>query len=101
MGLIRDALSSRGRRPLSVIRPVPTRWTAYYLAYRRLLDLKTTLELIIAEDASKDPVDRQVIPEQGDRAAREKAVKMVDLIRRADFWQSISRFCDFAEFFDM
>ncbi len=97
MGLIRDALSSRNRPPLSVIRPVPTRWTAYYLAYRRLLDLRTTLNLIVAEDASKNPADRQVIPAQGERAAREKAAKMVDLINSATFWQSIARFCDFAE----
>lgn len=77
-------------RPLSVIRPVPTRWTAYYLAYRHLLDLRETLELIIVLDAQKAPQDRQVVPEK-DRQAREKAQKMVVLAKNPVFWQSLAR----------
>lgn len=33
---------------LSVIRAVITRWTAHYLAFQRLLDLKQTLEILVS-----------------------------------------------------
>ena len=45
---IEDFLKSQGRQPMGVIRPVPTRWTAFYLAYQRLLELRKTLEFLIA-----------------------------------------------------
>ncbi|KAI9457355.1 ribonuclease H-like domain-containing protein [Lactarius psammicola] len=90
IGLIKAALVSHGRRALSVIWPVPTRWTAYYLAYRRLLDLRSTLEFIIADDAQKAPEEQQIIPLR-DRAAREKAQKMVAIIKNPSFWLALAR----------
>lgn len=94
LGLIKTALTSRGKNPLSVIRPVPTRWTAYYLAYRRLLDLRTTLEFIVVDDANKQLSERQVIPATQDRAAREKASRMVEIIKSPLFWNSLARLCE-------
>lgn len=61
LGLIREALQRAGKIPLSVIRPVPTRWTAFYLAYRRLLDLRVALEAVISADALLDPKDQHIV----------------------------------------
>lgn len=91
LGLIKSALAANSKPSLSVIRPVPTRWTAYYLAYRRLLDLRSTLELIVIADANKQPADRQVIQPSADRASREKAAKMVEIIKSELFWPSLVR----------
>ena len=86
-------MAANSKPELSVIRPVPTRWTAYYLAYRRLLDLRPTLELIVISDANKQPADRQIIPadRSADRSTREKAEKMVAIIKSGVFWQSLVR----------
>jgi hypothetical protein len=90
IGLIKAALVSHGKQALSVIQPVPTRWTAFYLAYRRLLDLRSTLEFIIADDAQKAPEEQQVIPLK-DRAAQEKAQRMVSIIKNPLFWISLAQ----------
>ena len=76
--------------PLTVIRAVLTRWTAHYMAYRRLLELRPALESIIANDAmqSRDE-DRTVIT--GDANAKRKSGQMVEIIRDPLFWHSIAR----------
>lgn len=95
LGLIRQALVTNGRQPLSVIQPVPTRWTAFYLAYRRLLDLRQTLEFIISEDALREPEKRMIIPSSGDARTRLKAEAMVAVVRDASFWYGLVRFVTF------
>jgi hypothetical protein len=51
LGMMRDiqiAMSESNQQPaLAVIRPVITRWTAHYLAYKRLLNIKWVLENMI------------------------------------------------------
>jgi hypothetical protein len=61
LGLIREEMESRKLQPLSVIRPVLTRWTAFYLAYTRLLKLQRPIDNVIEDDAHKAEQDRQVI----------------------------------------
>ncbi|KAJ3497528.1 hypothetical protein NLJ89_g10338 [Agrocybe chaxingu] len=90
MGLIREACLAQNKNAVSVIRPVATRWTAFYLAYRRLLDLRSALEFIVAADELRASEDRIVVP-QNDRSAREKAKKMVKLIRDPIFWGNLTR----------
>jgi len=90
LGLIKEVAARNRRQAVSVIRPVPTRWTAYFLAYRRLLELRVILELIVAEDAAKALEHRQVII--GDRDAQSTARKMVECIKDGFFWNSLARF---------
>ncbi|KAF5319230.1 hypothetical protein D9619_008286 [Psilocybe cf. subviscida] len=91
LGLIREALSQQGKRPLSVIRPVPTRWTAFYLAYDRLIKLRSVLVWIIENDADKPVAERQIIQPAHERSAREKAARMIDIINHHEFWVSLTR----------
>ena len=72
-----------------MIRPVLTRWTAYYLAYERLLVLREVLECIVISDEHKAESEKQVIT--GSREARKEAKKMVDIIRNPLFWYNLLR----------
>ena len=76
---------------LSVIRAVLTRWTAHYLAYRCLLELRPALESVVANDAmqSRDQ-DKTVIT--GDAKAKEKSRQMVAIIKDRAFWHSLTRY---------
>lgn len=91
LGLIRDELVHRNMRPMSVIRPVPTQWTAYYLAYSRLLVLKLSIINVFEDDARKPPVERLVIQPAHDRSTREKAQRMVKLANNQFLWTSLER----------
>src|ERR1700742_5406786 len=71
IGLIKQICESRNEPPLSVIRPVPTRWTAFYCAYKRLLRLRHTLKMILGADRMRTTDDQMVF--QGTRQAKEKA----------------------------
>ncbi|KZT31206.1 hypothetical protein SISSUDRAFT_970170, partial [Sistotremastrum suecicum HHB10207 ss-3] len=89
LGLIREECKRNGRAPLGVIRPVPTRWTAFHLAYKRLLTLRKLLINIINADSLKHRDERQVI--QGTAAGKKKAREMVALMKDATFWVSLTR----------
>jgi hypothetical protein len=91
LALIRDAQTKHGRPPLSVIRAVLTRWTAHYLAFKRLLELRKTLAYLVTEDDLKSPSQSQLIT--GDKKAKIKARAMVALIRDDGdvFWKAIAR----------
>ncbi|KAF4622376.1 hypothetical protein D9613_009287 [Agrocybe pediades] len=91
LGLIREELTRRNKPALSVIRPVPTRWTAYYLAYNRLLLLRKPLENIVEDDESRPPRERHVIQPSHDTSTREKATRMVSIIKNETFWHAITR----------
>jgi hypothetical protein len=55
LGLIRDkSCELTGGKSITIIRPVPTRWTSHYLAYSRLLSLKLTLTVVIEIDKAKE-----------------------------------------------
>lgn len=75
--------------PLAVIRAVLTQWTAHYMAYRRLLELRPALEIVIANDALKNQDDKVVIT--GDRKAKTKASKMVAIAKDSLFWHALAR----------
>lgn len=89
LGLIRDTAKKYNHKFFSIIRPVPTRWTAYYLAYNRLLDLKTTLELVVTEDAMHTDDQKLLIPISGDSKAHKKAREMVGLLKEDLFWEAL------------
>ena len=73
-----DKLTSLGKNKKGVICPVPTCWTAYYLAYKRLIKLRQVLELPIFEDAAEDSLKKFIVT--GNAAAKLKAVEMIGLI---------------------
>jgi len=70
---------------MSVIRPVPTQWTTYYLAYSRLLNLRHTLENVVKDDAARAPVDCHIIQPQHEHSTLEKASRMVEIIKDNQF----------------
>ncbi|KAF9041598.1 ribonuclease H-like domain-containing protein [Panaeolus papilionaceus] len=80
---------SRNKQLLSVIRPVPTRWTAFFLAYRCLLELRPTLLDIFQDQRNDNPEIAALIPR--DRAGREKAEAMIKLMDDALFWHALAR----------
>jgi hypothetical protein len=89
LALLREHRQRNGKTPLSVIRPVPTRWTAYYLAYSRLLTLQKTIQLVAKEDDDKDDKDRQM--RTGTGASKRKADSMMDIIENPLFWRNLTR----------
>jgi hypothetical protein len=95
LGLMRDVQAAMNQanqihdgRILSVIRAVLTRWTAHYLAYKRLLELKWVLETVTQQDALR--LANEQILVSGDAKAKEKARKIIMIAEDADFWQSIA-----------
>ena len=72
LAMLRKVRAAANLSPLAVIRAVLTRWTAHYMAYRRLLKLHPALESVIANDAmqSRDK-DKTVV--MGDAKAKCKS----------------------------
>jgi hypothetical protein len=88
LGLIQNIQRDTNGRILSVIRAVLTRWTAHYLAYRRLVELRPAPESIIAADAMRPKSDLV----KGDRKAKTKAREMLRVIRNPSFWFALVRY---------
>ncbi|KAF8498475.1 ribonuclease H-like domain-containing protein [Russula emetica] len=80
---------SLNKAAVSVLRIILTRWTAHFLAYRRLLDLRQSLEIIATQE--ENCADDQKLIIKGRREAKEQARKMLKLIQNPDFWHSIAR----------
>ena len=74
----------------AVIRAVLTRWTAHYLAYARLLDLRLVLAMVINTDSHRPEKEMCVIA--GDSKAKKKARDMVALIGNEHFWVALLRY---------
>lgn len=79
---------SQTRRVLTVIRAVLTRWTAHYLAFRRLLDLKFALDILVMQEKGLRR-DSKIIT--GDAASRKKATEMLKLIEDPVMWMILAR----------
>lgn len=74
--------------PLSVLRAVLTRWTAHYVAYRRLLQLYPSLKGLVLSDLTKHDSEKVLV--SGDSAAKRKAREMVGVIENPLFWHNIA-----------
>jgi hypothetical protein len=74
--------------PLSVLRAVLTRWTAHYVAYRRLLQLYPSLKGLVLSDLTKPDAEKVLV--SGDSAAKRKAREMVAVIENPSFWHNIA-----------
>ncbi|KAF8491218.1 hypothetical protein F5888DRAFT_1581643, partial [Russula emetica] len=86
---IRETQASLNKAAVSVLRIILTRWTAHFLAYRHLLDLRQSLEIIATQEENR--ADDQKLIIKGRREAKEQARKMLKLIQNPDFWRSIAR----------
>lgn len=74
--------------PYAVIRPVLTRWTAHYMAYRRLLLMYGNLRSLVLMEHNKS--DEEKLFDIGDAASKAKARKMVTIIKDNAFWHNIA-----------
>ncbi|OAX31032.1 hypothetical protein K503DRAFT_806433, partial [Rhizopogon vinicolor AM-OR11-026] len=68
---------------LTVIYAILTRWTAHYLAFRHLLDLKFTLDILVRQEKDLGRNSKIVT---GDAAAWRKAMEMLKLIEDPVMW---------------
>jgi len=65
-----------------------TRWTAHYLAFRRLLDIKFALDILVRQEKGLGR-DSKIVT--GDAAARRKATEMLKLIEEPEMWLILTR----------
>ncbi|KAF8967652.1 ribonuclease H-like domain-containing protein, partial [Flammula alnicola] len=88
LALIREEQLKTSGITSAIIRAVLTRWTTHLRAYERLLSLRNVLRSVALTDSNR-PESQIII---GDRAAKTKAKKMLELIDNGVFWQSLARF---------
>ena len=90
LAMLRKVREQAGLPALSVLRAVLTRWTAHYMAYRRLLELHTALVGVIAADEMQaDPAKKTFIT--GDAKVHAKAKEMVRIVKDPVFWHTLAR----------
>ncbi|KAF7358758.1 hypothetical protein MSAN_01214800 [Mycena sanguinolenta] len=89
LALIRQIQSENGSHPLAIIRAVLTRWTAHYLAYCRLLEVKMALKSLVLKDSMHPTNDKLLTT--GDKKAKAKAKAMIKTIENPQFWSAIER----------
>ena len=66
LALIRETQTSLRKTAFAVLRIVITRWTAHFLAYRRLLELHQSLEIIVTQEENR-PDNEKLIIKGGER----------------------------------
>ncbi|CDO76574.1 hypothetical protein BN946_scf184831.g10 [Trametes cinnabarina] len=87
---IREVQAANGKSFFAIIRPVATRWTSHYLAFKRLLELQPTLTAILASDRVSGGETTFMAGIKGS-AAKAKARQMLALIEDGAFWHSLNR----------
>ncbi|KAJ8515209.1 hypothetical protein ONZ45_g7358 [Pleurotus djamor] len=92
LAAIRD-IQKQSKGPTSVLRAVLTRWTSHYLAFRRLLELKNALTILVSQEkialGAKDTARLRLVI--GNTAAKGRAQKMMDIIDDPLLWHSLTR----------
>ncbi|CDO73980.1 hypothetical protein BN946_scf185043.g29 [Trametes cinnabarina] len=86
---IREVQAANGKSASAVIRPVATRWTSHYLAFKRLLELQPSLAAILASDRVAGGDTTFMAGIKGS-AAKAKARQMLALIKDGPFWHSLN-----------
>ncbi|KAH9079140.1 hypothetical protein EDB83DRAFT_2178078, partial [Lactarius deliciosus] len=91
LACLRQIQTQYRKPPLTVIRAVLTRWTAHYLAFKRLLELQLALRALVTQDAMASS-NQQVFISPGLTAAnKRKAHAMKAIIEDDTFWHSLAR----------
>jgi hypothetical protein len=94
LALLRTAQMEATGVTSAVIRAVLTRWTAHYMAYKRLLELQPILTSEIYHDEARAANAKKIVT--GDAASKAKAVRMIAVIKDPLFWHSMTRFVTFS-----
>jgi hypothetical protein len=89
-GLIRAQCVTDGRRALSLLRGLETRWSSFYLAFERLERLEDTIKYVIADDQRKPNKDQIIV--QGNTRAKVKAEQIVRRLQTPAFWDTTKRY---------
>ncbi|KAH7917096.1 hypothetical protein BV22DRAFT_1026972, partial [Leucogyrophana mollusca] len=72
-------------KALTLILPVITRWTAHYLSFSRLLEVKTPLACCVMKHRN------ELITSAGPkRESKDKARKVLDTVEDPDTWRDIT-----------
>lgn len=96
LALVRETQESLlNKAAVPVLRIFLPRWTAHFLAYRRLLELRQTLEIIATQEENR-PDDKKLII-KGKPEVKEHAQKMMKLVQNPVFWFSIARLVSFLQ----
>ncbi|KAF8549193.1 hypothetical protein OG21DRAFT_1488736 [Imleria badia] len=82
--LLRNIQMATMGKTLAIIRAVLTRWISHYLAYRQLLEVRPTLELLISKHETTLLASKK-------RATHEKAQTAITTIHDATFWHTMAR----------
>jgi hypothetical protein len=90
LALLHEVQQTNSLHILAVIRAVLTRWTAHYLAYRRLLEIRLSLQILVENDEKLELRNQQLL--LGDASARERSRKNIAVIKNSAFWHGLARF---------
>ena len=90
LALLCEVQQTNSLRVLAVIRAVLTRWTAHYLAYRRLLEIRLSLQILVENDEKLELRSQQLL--LGDVSTREQARKNIAIIKNSAFWHALARY---------
>ncbi|KAG0707177.1 ribonuclease H-like domain-containing protein, partial [Suillus ampliporus] len=85
LAILREIQMATIGKTLAVLRAVLTRWMSHYLAYRRLLELRPALELLV----TKHEVH---LISGGDARSRRKTQTAIATIKNATFWHALARY---------
>lgn len=94
LGLLRETRAEHGLSALAVLRAVITRWTAHYVSFRRLLELKASLQTVISADEMQPDAAKKLVV-TGNAKAKRKARRMVRIVQDSLFWHGILRYAVF------
>lgn len=89
LALLREVQTNIGTPTRAVIRAVITRWTAHYQAYKRLLELHTSLLVLVSSENARPPEKKMIVT--GDSKSQKRATKMLKIITNPVFWHAITR----------
>jgi hypothetical protein len=89
LALLRNAQLQTTGTALAVIQAVLTWWTAHYQAYKYLLELKPTLQMLVSAEAAWPKSKKMIVT--ADKKARDHATDMLNIIGNSRFWHAIAR----------
>ncbi|KAH9162790.1 ribonuclease H-like domain-containing protein [Lactarius sanguifluus] len=95
LALLREVQQTNSLHVLAVIHAVLTRWTAHYLAYRRLLEIRLSLQILVENDEKLERKSQQLL--LGDTSTRERSQKNISIIKNSAFWHALARIKSFLE----
>jgi hypothetical protein len=84
LAILREIQMATIGKNLAVLRAVLTHWLSHYLAYRRLLELRPALELLVTKHEGN-------LMSSGDVQSCRKTQTAINMIKNATFWHAMAR----------